>query len=321
MEIMEFCKKVKRSLSLYVGSGVSIHMKQITKNNGVILHGITVLEEGKNISPNIYLDELHEAYEKGETFRMIMEEVVRVYKESRKKESMDMGFFLDYRNMKGQVVYKLIRYQSNRELLSQAPYIPFLDMAIVFYSFVPGEGMENATILIGNSHLELWGITKETLFADAMQNTCRILPPRLLSIEEMMKEIFTQDLEFLSTRKKEEDKGWLEETAGEALDSFVEDGFCSSMYVLGNQKKLFGAAAILYEGVLEKIVDALGRGYFLLPSSIHEVILLPDNGRQDAEELWKMVSEINATQVAREDVLTDSVYYFSCKSKKLEKIF
>ncbi len=337
MEIMEFCKKVEKNLGAYIGDGASVSVKRIVKNNGVVLHSIMIAEKEMNISPNIYLNGLHEAYEKGETFQKIMREVLHIYEESRMTESLDMDFFLDYGSMKERVVYKLIRYESNRELLQQVPHIPFLDMAIVFYCHVPGEALGSATILIYDSHIKLWGITKESLYEDAKRNTRRILPPRLLTIEEMMQEIFVQDLHQECGEDRKEDsrkenrkesreksgkeEDWTCAAAGRIQDSMNGSGHNAGMYVLGNGKKLFGAAVILYDGVLERLAEMLGSSFFLLPSSIHETIAVPDNGMQKAEELGKMVCEINATQVEPEDVLTDSVYYFSRENKKLEKIF
>ncbi len=313
MEIMEFCKKVKKGLALYTGEGVSVSIKETVKNNGVVLHGIMVTEKGRNVSPNIYLDDLYETYEQGRTFGGIMEEVFHIYEESRLGENMDMGFFLDYGIMKDRVVYKLISYENNRELLRQVPHIRFLDMAVTFYCHVPKEGMENATILVYDSHLKVWNISKERLLKDAGKNTPRILPPRLLSIEEMMQEIFVHD----ACGKEEAGSGggWLPDADGDGT------GLKSKMYVLGNREKLFGAAVMLYDGVLERIADTFGRGFYVLPSSIHEVILVPEGKGEDAAELWKMVCEINATQVEPEDVLTDSIYRFSRKKRKLEKIF
>ncbi len=91
--------------------------------------------------------------------------------------------------------------------------------------------------------------------------------------------------------------------------------------MLGNERKLFGAAAMFYRDTIEEFSDEMGKSIFILPSSVHEVILVPDDGLQEPEELWKMVCEINETQVEPEDVLTDSVYYFSRKCKKIKKLF
>lgn len=151
MEIMEFCQKVKRNLMKDMEEGVKVSVKQVTKNNGVMLHSVTVSRRGTNISPNIYLDGLYAAYEQGETFHRVMGEVRRIYEESKVETSIDMGFFLDYEKMKEKVVYKVIGYERNKELLSKIPHILFLDMALVFYCHAPQKELGCATILIYNS--------------------------------------------------------------------------------------------------------------------------------------------------------------------------
>lgn len=315
MEIMDFCQKVRKSLSVCVGERVTVNVKRIVKNNGIVLHSIVISEKEMNISPNIYLDEFHKAYEEGETFRDIMDEVIRIYEESRMKENVDMSFFLEYENMKNRVVYKIISYEKNKDLLVQVPHMPFLDLAIVFYCHVPKRELGSATILIYNNHLDMWKITKEQLFQDAKRNTPRMMPARLLAMEEIMKEILMKDLKTVREDAVEA------EITQQLLESLTEDTIKGKMYVLGNQMKLFGAAVLLYEHVLEAVADKIGSSFFILPSSIHEVILIPDNEELEAEELWKMVCEINATEVEPEEVLTDSVYYFSNKNKKMEKLF
>lgn len=380
MEIMEFCQKVRNNLAIYAGEKVTVAVKQITKNNGIILHSIIVTERETNISPNIYLDELYEAYEKGETFRTIMDEVLQIYEDSRVKDNIDMGFFLNYDEMEKKVLYKVISYEKNKELLLQIPYIPIMDLALVFYCFVPRKELENATILIYNNHLQMWNITKERLYKDAINNTEGILPAKILSIEDMMKEIFLKELstkelstkelsakgleedalsadelsakesgaaaqrmgkdtqsnqerqgaeksigELPKTENQESDKRVQNQTAAQIAEqiikSMTECRMNGKMFVLGNNIKLFGAAAMFYRGLLELAADRLQKNLFILPSSIHEVIIIPDDGEQEAEELWKMVCEINATQVEPEEVLTDSVYYFSRKKNKIEKLF
>lgn len=315
MEIMDFCQKVRSSLSVCVGERVTVNVKRIVKNNGIVLHSIVISEKEMNISPNIYLDEFFKAYEEGETFRDIMDEVIRIYEESRMKENMDMSFFLEYENMKNRVVYKIISYEKNKDLLVQVPHIPFLDLAIVFYCHVPKRELGSATILIYNNHLDMWKITKEQLYQDAKRNTPRIMPARLLAMEEVMKELLMKEIK---VGKEEEGKN---EIAQQLMEALAEETISGKMYVLGNQMKLFGAAVLLYEHVLEAIADKIQSNFFILPSSIHEVILIPDDEEMEAEELWKMVCEINATEVEPEEVLTDSIYYFSRKNKKIEKLF
>ena len=145
--------------------------------------------------------------------------------------------------------------------------------------------------------------------------------PRLLSIEEMMEEIFEEDMRQKSGKEKAGADGGTESIAEKQPAPPAGSGCKSCMYVLGNERKLFGAAVMLYDGLLEKMSEIIGGDFYLLPSSLHELILIPDEGREKGGDLWKMVCEINETQVEPEDVLTDSVYYYSGKNKRLEKIF
>lgn len=317
MEIMEFCQKVKRNLADYMGDTVTITIKQITKNNGIVFHSIIITEKEKNISPNIYLDRLYEEYENGRTFRAVMDEILSTYKECKIKENLDMGFFMDYEKMKEKVLYKIISYEKNKELLLQVPCIPVLDMAIVFYCILPQEELGNATILIYNNHLKMWGITKEQLHQDALKNTERIMPAKILTMEDVVREIFVREAGMQGHAAEVA----VEQIRERTLDSVTEWERNGGMFILGNERKLFGAATMFYGQLLEKIAEKIDKNLFVLPSSIHEVILIPDDERQDGEELWKMVCEINATQVEPEEVLTDSVYYFSRKTKRLEKLF
>lgn len=322
MDIMEFCQKVKKSLAEDMEAGTALSVKKITKNNGVVLHGITVSRDGRNVSPHIYMDGLYKAYENGETFRSVMDEVRKLYRESKVETSVDMSFFLDYEKMKDKVVYKAVGYERNKELLRQVPHVLFLDMALVFYCHVPQKELGSATILVYNSHLKMWGITKEHLYWDAQKNTPRILPAKILSMEDMMKEICSMDITGRPEAGNPAENPW-EDMEKEEEESVLDSGFRKGgrMFVLGNEKKLFGAAAMFYRGVVEEFSDEIGKSLFILPSSLHEVILVPDDGFQEAEELWKMVCEINETQVEPEDVLTDSIYYFSRKCKKIKKLF
>lgn len=318
MEIMEFCQKVRNNLANHVGENASVMIKQITKNNGIILHSIIVTKMEINISPNIYLDELYQEYEKGETFRRIMDEVLQIYERSRVKENIDMGFFLNYKEMEKKVLYKVVSYEKNKELLLQVPYISIMDLAIVFYCFVPQKELENATILIYNNHLKMWNITKEQLYRDAINNTERVLPVKITSIEDMMREIFSKEIHNMDINTVVQKP---EETSEQVLNTILNGGTSGKMFVFGNYKKLFGAATMFYGGLLKQAADRLQKNLFILPSSIHEVIIVPDDEEQDAEELWKMVCEINATEVEPQEVLTDSVYYFSRKNNKIEKLF
>ena len=90
------------------------------------------------------------------------------------------------------------------------------------------------------------------------------------------------------------------------------------MYILTNTEKLHGAACILYQQLLEEFAKKVNDNLYILPSSVHEIIMIPASFAGKASELRQMVEEINATQVEEEEVLSDSVYFFNRLTRKLE---
>ena len=92
------------------------------------------------------------------------------------------------------------------------------------------------------------------------------------------------------------------------------------MYVLTNSTGSLGAAALFYPDVKEKAAELMGSDYYILPSSVHEVILVPDNPSIDAKDLCKMVKEANRTVVEEKDILSDNVYHYSREDRRLDKV-
>ena len=91
--------------------------------------------------------------------------------------------------------------------------------------------------------------------------------------------------------------------------------------VLSNVKRVHGAICMLYPDVLENLAQEEQRSFYILPSSVHEVILLADTGSGLPGELKAMIAEVNSTQVAPEEVLSDSLYYYDFTDKKVKIIF
>jgi hypothetical protein len=92
------------------------------------------------------------------------------------------------------------------------------------------------------------------------------------------------------------------------------------MYVLTNASGSLGAAALFYPDVKEKAAELLGGDYYILPSSVHEVILVPDSADIKAADLCDMVKQANRTVVDEKDILSDNVYHYSKDDRKLNKV-
>lgn len=274
--------------------GTRLQLIPLEKNNGIIMDGLSVRKEGKRVAPMIYLDSYYREYLDGRSLRGICDQILECCEDSDFEEHFDVDFFREPERVRPTVAYRLINYEKNRELLQEIPHLPFLDLAVIFYSLLTDTPVGHATVLIRNSHLELWGKNTSWLYEAAKENTEKLLPKRLVSMEDMIYE--------LSEGKQEP------EYAG------------VPMYVLTNSRKSFGAACLLYDGVLGECFRRLEESYYLIPSSVHEVILIPASAVGDSRELCALVQEMNRTQVRSTEVLSDTVYLYSEETRRLEMI-
>lgn len=93
----------------------------------------------------------------------------------------------------------------------------------------------------------------------------------------------------------------------------------AGMFVATCNNGVNGAGCIFYPEFMDQAAEKLQGDFFVLPSSVHEVILLPDNGQMDFHELEAMVRQINETEVAPQDRLSDSVYHLILRIRSSRK--
>lgn len=298
----EFFMEVERKITERLGENYEVKLQEVRKNNNVHWQGLIIQEKGRSLAPTVYLDHLYQEYENGMEMEEILESIQMVLREKMPMEDVDMKFFLEYELVKDRICYRLINEERNRELLSEIPHIPFLDLAICFiYSFESGE-MGNGSILVRNQYMETWGVSVKELWETANRNTSALFLPECTSMENILQEMgVTERTEFHSELPE-------------------KDGKFLAMSVLSNRQRIFGSAVILYDDYLKRIGEWLGKNYFILPSSIHEVILLPESGDEDYGDMRAMIQEINETQVEDQEVLSDNLYYFDCEKKNLRII-
>lgn len=299
MRFYEFTKEIEKEMCIYMKGNAHIHVSTIQKNNGVKMEGLIIRENGQRVAPTIYLNCFYERFLQGMEIEEVVKEIYKIYQSCKNHPIEDASFFTDFEQVKSRVVYKLIHRERNRELLEDIPYIPYLDLAIVFYCIIYREEYGNATVLVHNAHKDMWHVTTEQLYEHATKNTPVLLPYFIKPLEEIMEERFERMMPEYGTDA-------LENT----MDKVKSDSDQLAMYVLSNKEKLFGAAAMLYPDLLKNFAIACGKDFYILPSSIHEVILVPEFESSDLESLSEMVREINGISVAKEEVLSDHAYYY-----------
>ena len=308
MEIKEFAEKVQKAVAETLGREHQVKIQEVQKNNNVRLQGLVILSKDQNISPTIYLNSFWEVYEAGVSFSAIIERILRIYEDDTPKESVDMSFFKDFDSVKERICYRLVSMEQNQELLKKVPHIEYLNLAICFYYAYQGESLGTGSILIHNTHVKMWQSSTEQLFGLAQNNTPRLFPCVCNSMKDVVREMI---------REQEEDAEDSENSADICSELEEQERILEQipMHVLSNERRVYGAACILYPDLLKELACKEEMNLYILPSSVHEVVLLSDNGQEDAVKLREMVGEVNATQVEPEEFLSDSLYYynrFSC---------
>jgi hypothetical protein len=300
MRLEEFGNKICDALREVMGAEYEIAFREVTKNNGVRLHGIIITGKESNVSPTVYIDELYEEHEDGRAFGDIIYDILCVYRKNAREINMDMEFFTQFARAKSRILYKLIHRESNREMLAEIPYVEWNDLAIVFYYAFEDACFGKATILIKNSHLAMWEIDVPVLYETAKANMLRMRPEEMMPVRQLIQEFVEQ--------KHCHDRREVRIEMPKGADVAMERN--SAMYVLSNCDRIFGASALLYSSSMKKLAGELNKNLIILPSSVHEVILVPDDGITGKEFYTDMVKEVNDAQVEPEERLSYNVYYY-----------
>lgn len=284
----DFCNDITENICNYLPDYniETARIETITKNNGVECTGVIVLLEGENIAPNIYLDYYYMLYKQGrsldDVLKMIADEYVRA------KNTMDKSdFTIDEKELYKNAIIKLVNYDLNKEKLKDCPNIKYLDLAITFRFLVKLDDAGMASALISNKDLIRYNITKEELYDIALENTRRMFPEIIRSMDE-----FIPNIE----------------------DICPEDR--NKLFVLTNQSGVNGATTILYNDVIKDFAKKMNKSLFILPSSIHEVIMICCE-EVEKERLKSLVKEVNKFIVSELEFLSDNVYFYDLETDKI----
>ena len=294
MEFHIFVEKVVATLKESLGEAYEIQVTEVVKNNNIHLTGVVITKRPANVSPTIYLNQYYQKYQEEGNFQQTVGEMMALYEQQAKELQLDMSFFTDFTQVKERLYHKLVHYEKNKKMLEDVPHIRWNDLAVVFYYAMEQDVVGRATITIRKEHLAIWKQEEGMLFAMAQENMRRDMPELLVPMKEL-----------------------LEEMTGVEL----EKQYDVPMYVLTNKEKIFGASVLLYSEKLQELAEKTGKNLLILPSSVHEVLLMPDEEDREYGFYRQMVEEVNTTQVDPEEVLSYSLYCYDRQKKEIKEIF
>ena len=290
-------KAIKENVEKRIGKEVTMECRTVEKMNQSY-EGLVVRPVDETIGVNINLDALYDEYQKGGDIEDIAERAAQVAGDALGNcPGIDMERLMDYNEMKKTLIMQVVGRDSNKDLLKTVPHKELEDMAVV-YRFIADIGTnDHGTILVTDRLLDSYGVTKEQLFADAQEYAPKNRPVEITPMSKM-----------------------LEKMMGPEACSMVgmPAGEDEQIFVATTADQIHGAGILAYDGFFEEASEFLGGSYYVLPSSIHECLLLKDNGFVDKKMLKGMVCEVNATSVAPEEKLTDSVYHYDADTGVFE---
>lgn len=300
----EFCAAVQEKLSDYMPekyreANVELHKR--TRDNGEIETAVALRRTGHMITPLIYL---RPYYQKGmreeqldSAFRALAQDYVRSIEEIPKSEIPDVASFA---SVKKYVSYTLMNLNANEDRLGQMPHKPMYDMAVVYELDLTEVEALQGRLLVDNAIMKIWDVSVKELEQAAKEN--------MRSFKPMLQPMGTILLECMTGQTT--DLNLLEE--GEAVPDEV-------MYVLSRKGVNWGAKVMLLPEVMEQVRNVLKEDFYVIPSSVHEVIVVRKSCGLQPKEIRQMLIEVNE-QIGWEDTLSRQVFEYHDQEKALKPI-
>lgn len=282
-----------------------ITCKRILKNNSVSMDSLTIHGPGEAVSPSIYLNDFYPGYLEGNSLESIADSIIGIYYSGRNAIDFDSIGDFSLEKMKDVIIFKLVNYEMNREQLESTPHIRVEDLAVTFHCLIRTDDIGIGTVRITDEHCSMWGIGIEELKAYALANTPTLLPYTFKNIFDVLAGLVRKEIEGRSDCGEYNE---VEEILSRYEDK--ENSVSEMMYVLTTGEGINGAACLLYPDVLESVRMLIGGPFYILPSSVNEVVIVPDSPDIDEDSLRSMIKQINHEQVPLQEILSDTLYRY-----------
>ena len=292
MQFNEFCARICDDIKVsFENQGIPVtrvDIHKVVKNNGHNLTALMIQQENINVTPTIYLEPYYDRYTHGVLYEDVIAEVERFYMKAVPSQDFDISNVINFDVAKDNIVYTLVNYDKNTEFLKSVPYKQIEDLALIYKILLPENDLygEMATISINNNLFNLYNVSVEELHEIAEENMKRLLPGKVRHITDLLEGFAVP---------------WIENI---------------EMYAVSNEKNIMGAASILEPEIMDALAKNFGNTYYVIPSSIHEVLVVSENMAKD-KNMQKMIAEVNGSQLWPDEILGDKPYIVDAVEHKL----
>jgi len=285
-----------------------LELRKVPKVN-MCLTGVVIKPKGKKgsyCSPTFYLERMYDQYKNCDSFEKVMANQA-IYLEESLKYLPDDILKIDISSMKDKIIFQVVNTNENKEMIDLCPHRKFLDLTIVYRVIIKIDDTGVSGFLITNDIAEAEELTEKVLYQLAKKNTKKLFPFKSERIEETMGRLM---------RRWGADDREIEESFPD-IDNIPAN---ERVYVLSNEYEFFGANALLYKDVIGKVVKNIGTDCYILPSSVHDLVILSTDAFKESGKLINLVKETNNDHVRVSERLSNSIYRYNIVNGSLNRI-
>lgn len=284
MEYEEFKRTVQRRIQNEFPEA-EVFIKEAEKNNGTRKEGIVVRKKGEDITPCVYLQEIYKCYEQDgdieRCIQMACESAVS------RKDMPDIKIPESWEEGRGRISLRLVNTEWNREYLAKVPHKEYLDLSVTFHLTLQKSEEAVCSMPVTGKVMKYLDISMEELYQAGMESIKEKSQFAVKRLSSLLEEMITRE------------------------ESSRSLNFSKDIFVMMNEGGTYGSCGMLAVQQLEKFAREIGDDFYILPCSVHELILVPSAMETSLDNLRHMVQEVNNTSVLPEERLSDSVYYYS----------
>lgn len=303
----KFAKGLVQRLKDRAEPGVEVQLNEVTKVNDQKFHAINIVRPDERISRLFYLEMYHQSYlNDGVSLEEIADDILKTYQENNELSTIgidSVNRIWEYETVKSKIIVKLINKDRNNQYLQDKVYVNYLDLAVCFCLMLEQPDEVMASIAVTKELFSRWEISLEELYSDAMENMNRMFPARITSFYDILSEIYSEFgndsfAEIMNPPKVLDDIG---------------------MYIISNERKVNGAATLLCKDLIRQFAEKHQvEKVYIIPSSVHELILIPDSSMVEIESLNEMVVSVNTTVMSPMEILSDHVYVYVYEKDEIQ---
>ena len=277
-------QQILEALSKKLGDGYHGTLEKVQKTN-IDLDGLTILKDGETITPTIYLEPFYKALENGVSVDDVTDRILYIYFNARTyKDQFDITSLHDFDYVRSRLFVQLINRHLNKNLLQNVPHTMFLDdLAIIVRCAVETSEDCDASFMVHNSHLNIWQTDSKTVLSLAIRNTLAMQNVVLMPLGQLIRETFPAYP--------------------------AEHSSDCGLWFMSNQKRTYGAAAVLHDDVLEDFAEKHG-SFYVIFSSVHEVLIKSSPDNSDIDILTKHNQDVNASALEEDEILGTKAYFY-----------